>query len=76
MPRSARTAIISRSVSWSTRCPFTHTTPASARSSPVMIFSEVDLPEPLAPRMILVWPLSSVKLTSFSTTFSSNASST
>jgi hypothetical protein len=36
----------------------------------------VDFPDPLAPRMILVRPLSSVKLTSFSTTFSSNASCT
>ena len=49
-------------MSWSTRCPFTHTTPASERSSPVMIFRIVDFPEPLAPRMIFVWPLMSVKL--------------
>ena len=28
-----------------------------------MIFSAVDFPDPLAPRMILVWPLISVKLT-------------
>ena len=39
-----------------------------------MIFSMVDFPEPLAPRMIFVCPAISVKLTSFSTTFSSNAS--
>ena len=32
------------------------------------------LPDPLAPRMIFVRPLTSVKLTSRSTTFSSNAS--
>ena len=44
--------------------PFTQTTPASARSRPVMIFRIVDFPEPLAPRMILVCPVSSVKLMS------------
>jgi hypothetical protein len=76
MPRSARTAIICCSLSWSTRAPFTQTTPASAFSRPVMILSDVDFPDPLAPRMILVCPFSSVKLTSRSTTFSSNASST
>ena len=32
------------------------TAPASACSSPRMIFRMVDLPEPLAPRMIFVWP--------------------
>ena len=68
--------IISSSVSWSTRSPFTQITPASGLSRPVMIFRIVDLPEPLAPRMILVCPLISVKLTSFSTTLSSNASYT
>ena len=76
MPRSARTGIISSSLSWSTRDPFTQTTPSSARSSPVMIFRIVDFPEPLAPRMIFVWPLIRVKLMSLSTTFSSNASLT
>ena len=41
-----------------------------------MIFRIVDFPAPLAPRMIFVWPVSSVKLTSFRMTFSSNASDT
>src|SRR5436305_14873410 len=41
-----------------------------------MIFSVIDLPDPLAPRMIFVRPLPSVKLTSRSTIFSSNASCT
>src|SRR4051812_36671567 len=51
-------------------------TPLSARSRPVMILRIVDLPEPLAPRMILVWPETSVKLMFFSTTLSSKASCT
>ncbi len=41
-----------------------------------MILSAVDFPEPLAPRITFVCPLISVKLTSLSTTFSSNASCT
>src|SRR5262245_61362827 len=41
-----------------------------------MILRVVDLPDPLAPRMIFVWPLMSVKLQSFSTTFSAQASMT
>ena len=41
-----------------------------------MIFSVIDLPAPLAPSMIFVWPDSSVKLTSFKMTLSSNASDT
>ena len=76
MPTSARTAIISSSVSWSTRWPFTHTFPSSARSSPRMIFKVSDFPAPLAPRMILVCPASRVKLTSRRITLSSNASET
>src|ERR1700722_13721899 len=76
MPMSDRTAIISCSASWSMRWPFTHTAPASALSSPRRIFSEIDLPAPLAPRMILVCPDLSVKLTSLRITFSSKASDT
>src|SRR5262249_47696068 len=41
-----------------------------------MIFSVIDFPDPLAPRMTFVWPFASVKLTSFKTTFSSKASCT
>ena len=41
-----------------------------------MSFRIVDLPEPLAPRITFVCPGSSVKLTSFNTTLSSNASDT
>src|ERR1700722_11147547 len=76
MPTSARVAIISCSVNWSMRWPFTHTSPASAFSSPRRIFNEIDLPAPLAPRMILVCPDLSVKLTSLRITFSSKASET
>ena len=36
--------------------PFTQTLPASGFSSPRISFSEIDLPAPLAPRMIFVWP--------------------
>ena len=76
MPRCARTRIISCSVIWSTRSPFTQTTPPSARSRPTMIFRIVDFPAPLAPRKIFVCPPISVKLTSFRITFSSKASDT
>ena len=76
MPRSARTRIRSSSSIWSTRSPFTHTTPPSAFSRPRISFRIVDLPAPLAPRMILVWPLISVKLTSRRITLSSKASDT
>src|SRR5687767_7133270 len=41
-----------------------------------MSLSEMDFPAPLAPRMIFVWPRRSSKLTSRSTTVSSNASDT
>src|SRR4051812_47776439 len=41
-----------------------------------MIFRIVDFPDPLAPRMIFVWPVISVKLMLVSTTFSSKASFT
>ncbi len=41
-----------------------------------MSLSEIDLPAPLAPRMIFVCPRRSVKLTSRSTTASSKASDT
>src|SRR3954463_4691514 len=41
-----------------------------------MIFSVVDLPEPLAPRMIFVWPEISVKLMFLRITLSSKASCT
>jgi len=58
------------------RVPFTHTVPPSALISPSRIFKVMDLPAPLAPRMIIVWPASSLKLTSLSTTFSSKASET
>jgi hypothetical protein len=57
-------------------CPFTQTFPLSGFSSPRISFSEIDFPAPLAPRMIFVWPLRNVKLTSRSTTVSSNASDT
>ena len=76
MPRSARTAIISSSVSWSTRSPFTQIDAGVGLQQPGMSFRIVDFPEPLAPRMIFVWPVISVKLMSCSTTFSSNASDT
>src|SRR5512145_1993118 len=42
----------------------------------MMILSVIDLPDPLAPRMIFVCPFLSVKLMSRSTTLSSNASLT
>ena len=61
---------------WSTRWPFTNTSPASARSRPTMIFRIVDFPDPLAPRMIFVRPFGTTKLTPRSTTFSSNARAT
>src|SRR6184192_44888 len=76
MPRSLRTSISSASAIWSTRWPLTHTTPASAFNSPTMILSAVDFPDPLAPRMIFVCPLMSVKLRSRRTTLSSKASCT
>ncbi|MNC86966.1 hypothetical protein D3C83_26570 [compost metagenome] len=73
MPRSARTFISSTSVIPSTRSPFTQMTPESGRSRPTMSLRIVDFPAPDAPRKILVWPVSSVKLTSRRITFSSNA---
>src|SRR5262245_6263124 len=41
-----------------------------------MIFRMVALPDPLAPRMIFLWPAPRSKLTSFNTTLSSKASCT
>jgi hypothetical protein len=60
----------------STRAPCTQICPVSGLSRPTISFRIVDFPDPLAPRMIFVWPGSSEKLTSLSTTFSSNASET
>ena len=45
----------------------------AGRSSPSARRRMVDLPAPLAPRKIFVWPVCSVKLTSRRITFSSNA---
>ena len=60
----------------SARSPFTQISPPSGLSSPRISFRMVDFPEPLAPRMILVCPRSSVKLTSRRMTVSSKASDT
>ena len=76
MPRSARTFISSHSVISSTRSPLTQTTPSSGFSNPRISFRIVDFPEPLAPRMIFVCPVSRVKLMFLRITFSSNASDT
>ena len=73
--RRAPSSAPARSCS-STRSPLTQIVPPSGFSRPRISFRIVDLPEPLAPRMILVWPGSSVKLTSCRTTLSSNASDT
>ena len=50
------------------RSPLTQMTPASGLSRPRISFRIVDFPEPLAPRMIFVCPVSSVKLMFRSTT--------
>jgi hypothetical protein len=76
MPRWLRTFIISASDMWSTREPWIQISPPSGFNRPRISFRIVDFPEPLAPRMIFVWPGSSEKLTSRSTTFSSNANDT
>src|SRR5690348_16087604 len=60
----------------STRSPLTQMTPESGLSRPRISFRIVDLPAPLAPRMSLVRPVISVKLTSRRITLSSNASDT
>jgi hypothetical protein len=76
MPRSARTFISASSGMRSTRSPFTQMIPESGFSSPRISLRMVDLPAPLAPRMSLVRPVISVKLTSRRITLSSNASDT
>ena len=76
MPMSDRTFISSSSLIASTRLPLTMIVPPSGFNRPSMSLRIVDLPEPLPPRMTLVWPGSSSKLTSFRTTLSSKASET
>ena len=73
--RTAPSSAPARS-SLSTRLPLTKIVPPSGFSKPRISFRIVDFPEPLPPRMILVWPGSSAKLTSFRTTLSSKASET
>src|SRR5690606_14434652 len=76
MPSSARTSISSASLIRSTRRPSTCTSPRSGLSRPRMMRRTVDFPAPLAPRNTFRRPGRSVKLTSRSTTWSSNASQT
>jgi hypothetical protein len=71
-----RVAINSASALVSTRWPLTQIAPLSGFRNPRINLRMVDLPDPLAPRISLVWPGSSSKLTSFSTTLSSKASDT
>ena len=60
----------------STRSPFTKMCPPSGFSSPRISRRIVDLPAPLAPRKILVWPVFNVKDTFRRISLSSNASDT
>ena len=76
MPRSARTRIISSSLIWSTRSPFTQIAPASGLQQPEDELQDRRLPGAAGAEDDLRVARSSVKLTSRRITFSSNASDT